>query len=158
LIWGLVISESGLYYGATYSDVNARKPALLILTLISFASAGLMLANIYKKDLKIIVGAFGLWIIFLLALTFAWPNAMQRFTVTPNEFVKEEPLLANNIDFTQQAYGLSSPNLVKQSHVVNPTISPELIKQNLNTLDNIRLWDDEPLSEVYRSTSASLKP
>jgi uncharacterized membrane protein (UPF0182 family) len=91
-----------------------------------------------------------LWLIFLLALTIAWPNAMQRFTVNPNEFGKEEQQLANNIDFTQQAYGLSSPNLVKQSHVVNPTISPELIKQNLNTLDNIRLWDDEPLSQVYR--------
>ena len=148
--WALVLSESGLFFGATYTDVNARKPALAILTLISLASAVLMMANIYKKDLKIIVAGFGLWVISFLVLTVAWPNAMQRFTVTPNEFVKEELLLSNNIAFTRQAYGLAEPNLVLQSYPVDPVISSDLIEQNLKTLDNIRLWDDDPLSDVYR--------
>ncbi len=148
--WGLVLSESGFYYGANYTDVNARKPGLAILTLISLASAVLMIANIYKKDLKIILAGIGLWVIALLVLTVAWPNAMQRFTVNPNEFGKEELLLLNNINFTREAYGLAEPNLIRQSYPVDPVISSELIEQNLNTLDNIRLWDDDPLSDVYR--------
>ena len=148
--WALVLSESGLYYGATYTDINARKPALAILTFISFASAVLMIANIYKKDLKIIIAGFALWIIALLFLTIAWPNAMQRFTVNPNEFGKEEISLNNNIEFTRQAYGLSEPNLMRQSYPVNPEISSDIIEQNVKTLDNIRLWDDDPLSDVYR--------
>ena len=148
--WGLVLSESGLYYGATYTDVNARKPGLAILTFISLASAVLMMANIYKKDLKIIIAGIGLWVIALLVLTVAWPNAMQRFNVNPDEFGKEESLLTNNINFTRQAYGLAEPNLIRQSYPVAPVISSDLIEQNLNTLDNIRLWDDGPLSDVYR--------
>ena len=148
--WALVLSESGLYYGATYTDINARKPGLAILTFISFASAILMIANIYKKDLKIIIAGFALWIIALLFLTIAWPNAMQRFTVNPNEFGKEEISLNNNIEFTRQAYGLSEPNLMRQSYPVNPEISSDIIEQNIKTLDNIRLWDDDPLSDVYR--------
>ena len=148
--WALVLSESGLYYGATYTDINARKPGLAILTFISFASAILMIANIYKKDLKIIIAGFALWIIALLFLTIAWPNAMQRFTVNPNEFGKEEISLNNNIEFTRQAYGLSEPNLMRQSYPVNPEISSDIIEQNVKTLDNIRLWDDDPLSDVYR--------
>ena len=148
--WGLVLSESGLYYGATYTDVNARKPGLAILTFISLASAVLMMANIYKKDLKIIIAGIGLWVIALLVLTVAWPNAMQRFNVNPDEFGKEESLLTNNISFTRQAYGLAEPNLIRQSYPVDPVISSDLIEQNLNTLDNIRLWDDGPLSDVYR--------
>ena len=148
--WGLVLSESGLYYGATYTDINARKPGLAILTFISLASALLMIANIYKKDVKIIIAGFALWVISLLFLTVAWPNAMQRFSVNPNEFGKEEASLNTNIEFTRAAYGLSEPNLVRQSYPVSPQISSGLIEQNIKTLDNIRLWDDDPLSDVYR--------
>ena len=75
---------------------------------------------------------------------------MQRFNVNPDEFGKEESLLTNNINFTRQAYGLAEPNLIRQSYPVDPVISSDLIEQNLNTLDNIRLWDDGPLSDVYR--------
>ena len=73
---------------------------------------------------------------------------MQRFTVNPNEFVKEREYIARNIDFTRRGYDLSGT--VVRPYPVNPALSAELIAENLQTVDNIRLWDHGPILDVYR--------
>ena len=144
----LVLSEDGNVFGAAYADLNARKPALLIMTIVAVAAAILMLANIYFRGLRIVVGSVILWIVLGLVLTTAWPTLIQQFSVTPNEFAREQPYISRNIEFTRQAFALN--RIEEDFYPAESEVSADLIQDNLKTVNNIRLWDYRPLSDVYR--------
>ena len=146
--WALVLSGHGAVFGAAYTDLNARKNALLILTIIAVASAILMLINAYLRGVRMLIGAVALLVVMAFVLLVLWPNAMQRLTVRPNEFAKEEPFIERNIQFTRDAFALDE--VVDQAYPVDPTLTAEMVEQNRQTVDNIRLWDRGPLSSVYR--------
>ena len=146
--WELVLSHEGTVFGAAFTDINARKPALLILTFVATASGVLMLVNAYMRSVRILVGAVALWLVLFAALGFAWPQAVQRFRVTPNEFVKESEYIQRNMDYTRTAYGLDS--ISEDFYAAESTVTSEMIRDNLETINNIRLWDSRPLSDVYR--------
>ena len=144
----LVLSEDGNVFGAAYADLNARKPALLIMTIVAVAAAILMLANIYFRGLRIVVGSVVMWIVLGLVLSTAWPALIQQFSVTPNEFAREQPYISRNIEFTRQAFALN--RIEEDFYPAESEVSAELIQDNLKTVNNIRLWDYRPLSDVYR--------
>ena len=146
--WDLVLSDQGAVFGAAYTDINARSPALLILTVIAAAVAVLMLVNAYMRGFRLAVGGIALWLVLLVVLQLLWPRTMQRLTVNPNEFVKEREYIARNIDFTRRGYDLAGVTV--RPYPVAPALSEGLIADNLQTVDNIRLWDHGPLLNVYR--------
>lgn len=147
--WELVLSDQGKIFGAAYADIHARKPALMILTFIAGISGIVVLVSAYTKRLKLLVGGVALWAVMAIVLTLVWPRAMQQVTVSPNEFVKEGPYIERNISFTRQGFGLSGIEDV--FFPVDPSgVTGELVSQNLKTVNNIRLWDPKPLSDVYR--------
>ena len=147
--WDLLLSENGAVFGAAYTDLNARKPALFILTIIAGASGILMLVNAYTRGLRLLVGAGALWIVMFLVLAVAWPETMQRFTVGPNEFAKEAPYILRNMEFTRRGFGLERVEDV--FFPVDPSgVTAELVSAHPETINNIRLWDPRPLSAVYR--------
>ena len=145
--WDLVLSDQGVVFGAAYVDVNARQPALLVMTIIAAASGVLVLVNAYLKGVRLLVGAVVLWIAATLMLTLAWPNFVQRFQVNPNEFVREQQYINRNIEFTRQGFGLAG--ITEQPYAVEP-LTAEFVSENPQTVDNIRLWDHGPLASVYR--------
>jgi len=146
--WELVLSGAGAIFGAAYTDVHARSPALLILTIIAAASGVLMLVSAYLRGLRLFLGALILWIALFVILIVAWPRVMQQFSVTPNEFAKESQYIDRNIQFTREGFALT-----RIEEVFFPTdteVTADLIEQNPLTINNIRLWDPRPLSDVYR--------
>ena len=146
--WALVLSEDGAVFGASYADVNARRHALLILTIVALAGSILLLANIYFKVMRIIIGSVALWIALGFVLGSAWPALIQQFSVTPNEFARERPYIENNIELTREAFAL---NRIEESfYPADPEVGADLIQENLQTINNIRLWDYRPLSLVYK--------
>ena len=146
--WGLVLSDQGLIYGAAYTDLQARKAALFLLTIFAVAAGVLILVNAYMRGIRLLVGGVALWVVMTVLLGTLWPNAVQRFNVTPNEFGKEEPYIERNIQFTRQAFDLA--DITERLYPVEPSLTAELINENLATIDNIRLWDRDPISAVYR--------
>jgi len=146
--WALVLSDQGAVFGASYTDINARRNALMILTIVAAASAVLMLVNAYIAKVRLLFGAIILFVVLAVVLGVVWPNAMQRLTVRPNEFAKEQLYIDRNIEFTRQAFGLS--DVSEQLYPVDTTLTAEMVSENLQTIDNIRLWDHGPLSDVYR--------
>lgn len=146
--WELVLSESGAVYGAAYTDVHARMPALLIMTIVAVAAGALMLVNAYQRGIRVMVGAVALWLLMSLILTVAWPNALQRFAVNPNELTRETEYIERNIDLTRRAFGLDS--IIQQSYPAVPNLDPEVLDANSVTVENIRLWDNGPVSDVYK--------
>jgi hypothetical protein len=146
--WALVLSDQGAVFGASYTDISARRNALMILTIVAAASAVLMLVNAYIAKVRLLIGAIILFAVLAVVLGVVWPNAMQRLTVRPNEYAKEQVYIDRNIELTRQAFGLS--DVSEQLYPVDTTLTVEMVSENLQTIDNIRLWDHGPLSDVYR--------
>ena len=146
--WGLLLSDRGAVFGAAYVDLHALKPALLVLAIIAVASGVLILVNAYMRGIRLLVGGVALWGVMAVLLSVVWPNTMQRLRVNPNEFVKEQPYIARNIEFTRRGFGLEG--ILEQPYPAARGLTADLISQNLQTVDNIRLWDHGPLSDVYK--------
>ena len=146
--WDLLLSEEGAVFGAAYADVNARMPALLIMTIIAIGAGILMLANTYFSGRRLLIGAFALWFVANIVLGTVWPNLIQQFTVNPNEFVREAPFIERNIQLTRTAYGLD--RVAEEFYSAETAVDTEVIQANPQTINNIRLWDYRPLSDVYK--------
>ena len=146
--WGLLLSDQAVVFGAAYTDLNVRRNALMILTIVAAASGILILVNAYVRGIRLFIGAVALFAVLAVLLGVIWPNATQRLRVRPAEFAREEPYIARNIEFTRKGFGLDGVS--EQLYPVDPTLTPEMVSANLQTIDNIRLWDHGPLSDVYK--------
>lgn len=143
----LVFSTQGAAYGAGYADVSARWPALNLLTGLAIIAALTLLAGIPRRDWRLSLGGFGLWLAGAVLAGFVYPLLVQRLVVQPAELDRERPFIEHNIRFTRLAYGLD-----KIQEVPLPgeeMVTPEEIAANPDTLRNIRLWDPEPLLATY---------
>jgi len=138
----LLLAQSGSVFGIGYADFHARLPLLGMMSGIAVAAALFFLINIKLQNWKPMIGVVIVWAI-VSAGFFVYPRVIQQIQVLPSELDKERPFLANNIAFTRKAYDLES---VKESRVEPvETLSPQNEKIDQPTLQNIRLWDRDPL-------------
>lgn len=146
-VYELVLSDGGVVFGATYTDINARIPVLWLLTGIAVLAAAGFGVSHYRGGLRLMAGFFSLWVIMLLLANFAYPALFQRLRVEPNELNREEPYIVRNIEATRAAYQLD-----RISEVIYPVtgkLTEQAVKDNRSTIDNIRLWDLQPLQDSY---------
>ncbi len=151
----LLFSKIGKFYGAGYTAVHANLLAYNAAMVISFIAAGLFLFNIFKRSfmLPMIVLAAIIPVYFLLGSVF--PGIQQRFIVEPNELDKERPYIEHNIKYTRIAYDIEKVREVPFANKQN--LSYQDIQKNKNTLDNVRIWDWQPLKQTYKQMQ-ELKP
>jgi hypothetical protein len=146
--WHLLYSPRGVTFGVSYTDFHAQLPAFRILIWIAVACALGVLVNIHFRGLWLPIFAIGLLIVASLLINVIYPAAIQRFQVQPNEFLKERPFIAHTIKFTRYAYQLDkiASRDVKE---LKRLTAAELASQP-GVVQNIRLWDWEPLLQTYR--------
>jgi len=70
------------------------------------------------------------------------------FLVKPNQLVREQPYIANNIQMTRQAYGLD--RFSQREFPAETTVGAADSANNQATLQNIRLWDWHALQDTLR--------
>tara|TARA_B100001146_G_scaffold178644_1_gene160273 strand:+ start:154 stop:2889 length:2736 start_codon:yes stop_codon:yes gene_type:complete len=146
-IYELVVSPGGLVAGAGYTDIHARIPVLWLMTSIAALGAGAFFVSNYFGGLRLMVGSFSLWIIMALLANLAFPALFQRFQVDPNEFEREQVYIERNIESTRVAYQLDQVEEVALPAVRD--IDANVVANNLPVIENIRLWDVEPLQDAY---------
>ena len=146
-IYELVVSPGGLVAGAGYTDIHARIPVLWLMTSIAALGAGAFFVSNYFGGLRLMVGSFSLWIIMALLANLAFPALFQRFQVDPNEFEREQVYIERNIESTRVAYQLDQVEEVALPAVGD--IDANVVANNLPVIENIRLWDVEPLQDAY---------
>jgi uncharacterized membrane protein (UPF0182 family) len=144
----LVYSGRGAVYGASYTDIHARLPALRLLFFISLFAALLLLVNIRMRGWVLPVSAVGLWLVTSIALGGIWPAAVQRFSVQPDEINKELPYIERNIEFTRDAFGLG--DVLVRDFAADETLTADDLLANASTIGNVRLWDPTVLLTTYR--------
>lgn len=144
--WSLLQSSGGVIHGAGYTDMNARMPLLNVLTMIVVFGALLLLVNAWVQRWRLLLGTALLWVIVSL-LYQVYPSNVQRMTVEPNELALERPFIEHNLAFTRYAYGLED---VREFDFVDTgELTVQSLKDNRDTLDNLRLWDWRPLQATY---------
>lgn len=145
--YGLLLTEHGVLYGASYADVHARLAMLSVMAVLALAAAVGMPFFAAKRSLALpLLAVVVLAGAYVLGLKI-YPSTVQNFQVSPNESVLEKPYIANHIKFTSFGYGLE--NMEVQPFAANKQLGFADIRKNLSTIRNIRLWDEEPLLKTY---------
>ena len=142
----LLTRPSGIIYGASYADVHARLPAALLVTAAALAAAGLAVLHARSRRIWPIVLAVVL-IVVSTAAGELYATMLQRFVVTPNEQVRESPFIQHNIEATRRAFALDSVEERELSGDV--LLTRDDIARNAATLENVRLWDHQPLLDTF---------
>jgi uncharacterized membrane protein (UPF0182 family) len=76
-----------------------------------------------------------------------FPFAMQRFVVEPTELTREAPQLKHHIDATRRAWALDK--VETRTLGGDARLSLADIRANAATVENVRLWDREPLLQTF---------
>ncbi len=144
----LLYSARGAAYGAAYTDVVIRQPALRVLIVISIVVAILLAANSFLRWQGLPLAAIGIWFLTLTIGTGLLPAAVQRFQVQPNEFEREETYIERSIEMTREGFALN--RIEEQPYDSSPeVITGDIVNDNPGTFENIRLWDHRPLRDIY---------
>jgi uncharacterized protein len=153
-IFELVLSNGGIVFGATYTDMNARLPVRYILIALALFAGLATIANAFlsRDGYRLPLFAFGLWAITGVVGGVVYPNFVQSFQVDPNEREREELFIARNIEATRFAYGLDE--IVQTDFPAEQSVTIEAIEANPQTLDNIRLLDPRPLRDTFNQVQA----
>ncbi|MEW6410020.1 MAG: UPF0182 family protein [Nitrospirota bacterium] len=143
----LLLSEHGVIFGAGYTDIYARLPALNILIILTFITGIIFITGLFMKSWKIALFPVGFIAIAYVVGLIVYPSMLQSFKVSPNELVLEKPFIEHNIKFTRFGYDLERIEVRPFNVSYNLTVRD--IKKNHATIKNIRLWDDTPLLKTY---------
>mgnify|MGYP002133350856 CR=1 FL=1 len=141
-------SASGLYTGATYSDVNAAIPAAQILTAIAFVVAILFVVVAVIARWRLAILGTGLMLVCSILLGGAWPGLVQTFQVVPNERTLEAEYINRNIEATKTAYGLD--NVQQVQYNAKTTATAGALKADATTAAQIRIIDPNLVSASFR--------
>jgi uncharacterized membrane protein (UPF0182 family) len=143
----LLFSKRGVVEGASYTDIHAQKLALFVLVVVAIICAIVFFVNIRFRGWAAPAVALGLLVVVAVVVGALIPAAVQRLSVAPQEFQREEPFIQRNIAATRDAFGLSAI----QSSPVDPKqdVTQTDVQDNTATVQNIRLWDPRLLKADY---------
>ncbi|MFN2316435.1 MAG: UPF0182 family protein, partial [Gemmatimonadales bacterium] len=145
---GLLFSDTGPFTGASYTDIHARLPAHRALAVIAMLGAVWVLVGAARRKLPwhaaVVAGAyFGTWILGDLL----YPTALQKLVVAPTELTNETPQLQHHIRATREAWGLDAVEVRDIAGDAGLELAD--IEANAPTIQNVRLWDREPLLQTF---------
>jgi hypothetical protein len=137
-----------IFGGVNYTDAHVTLPGLLIVCFALLLGAAVSLTNAVRG-----IRARGIMVAVLpavgcyLALSVAgW--YVSNFIVKPNEMVREQPYIANNIEATRAAFGLDQ--FTQREFPAETTVDAADPANNQATLQNIRLWDWHALQDTLQ--------
>ncbi len=145
----LVYSSRGSFFGAGFTDVNARLPALQLLALVSVLAAALLIWNIWRRDWTLAFVSVGGWIFVSIAAGLIYPAVIQRLQVDTRPLDAERPFIERNIEATRAAYGLDVAEV--RPFAASTELTADDISANRDTIDNLRLWDPGVLRRTYQN-------
>ncbi len=145
---GLLYSTTGPLIGASYTDLHARLPALRISAVVALLAAvavviGGIQSRLPRYGFLAVVSYLGVAVVG----RGLFPLAMQKFVVAPTELTRETPYLRHHIAATRKAWGLDSVEVRELGGEAGLTLAD--IRANGPTIENVRLWDREPLLQTF---------
>lgn len=143
----LLYNDNTVVVGAAYTDIHVELPVLWALVGLATAAAFASWANMWVRSYKL--PAAGAVLIFggSFVLALAFPALFERLYVKPNELQLETPYVQRNIALTREAYNLRQ--ITVKPFPAEQGLTFQSLQDNRATIDNIRLWDWQPLINTY---------
>ena len=138
---------NGNVQAALYTDMNARLPANVILTVVALAAAALLILNTWFKTLWLLALAGGAWMVLSLVVGGLYPSFVQTVQVNPNELDVERPYLRQHIEATRAAYDIDA--IEARRFTGEQELTRQVFSEDAATIDNLRLWDYRPLLTTF---------
>ncbi|HTV89961.1 MAG TPA: UPF0182 family protein, partial [Stellaceae bacterium] len=142
----LLYGNNGVVVGADYTDVHIALPILWLLIGLTSAAALASWLNV-RAQTYWIPGAAIAAFVGIAALSLVIPPLFERFYVKPSELALEKPYLRHNIALTQEAYDLR--HVIVRPFPVEYDLTRHTLDADRGTIDNVRLWDPQPLMDTY---------
>ena len=143
----LLYGDNGVVVGASYTDIHVQLPVLWLLIVLSVVGAFASWANVWMRTYRLPAVAVALLFGGALLFSGVIPALFQRFYVKPNELAWERPYIEHNIALTREAYNLN--RITPKPFPAEQNLTFKTLEANKATIDNIRLWDWQPLADTY---------
>ena len=143
----LLYNDNGVVVGAGYTDVHIELPMLWLLIGVSAAAAVVAWANVRLRTSGW-SSRRRCWCSAVRSCSpSCFPALFQRFFVKPSELQLEAPYIQRNIALTREAYNLRQ--ITVKPFPAEQGLTAQSLQDNRGTIDNIRLWDWQPLMDTY---------
>jgi uncharacterized membrane protein (UPF0182 family) len=143
----LLYNDNSIVVGAGYTDVNIELPILWLLICLAAAAAVVIWTNVWLRTYRPVIAAVALMFGSSFLFGELLPGIFQRFFVKPSELQLEAPYIQRNIAFTREAYNLRQ--ITVKPFPAEQGLTFQSLQDNRGTIDNIRLWDWQPLMDTY---------
>jgi hypothetical protein len=143
--YDLLLGGNGVVTGIGFADYHGQLPILNAMSVLSLIGSGLSFFIATGRGMKKVALALTGIGVFYFAGSF-YPKILQNFVVNPNELIKETPFIEHTIAGSLKAYGLDTTE--SKSLTGAASLNAESIRANSLTIENIRLWDEEPLLDT----------
>lgn len=145
----VVYAQRGVVVGAGYAEATAQLPAhrlMLVITLL--AALGVLIFSLLGRRRLLIVSVVAWPIAALLGQIY--PSIIQNLVVRPNELNLEAPYIDSSLRMTRAAFDLENVEVLDLSSRGSLTAAD--LRGGNDTINNLRLWDIEPLKATYAQT------
>jgi hypothetical protein len=143
----LLYQDNGVVVGASYTDTHVTLPVLWVLVGLAIMAALASAANLWVRTYQLPLAGAVLVFGASLLLSVVFPAVFQRVFVKPNELQREKPYLQHNIALTRLAYNLQDMQV--KPFPAEQTLTWQTLQANKATIDNVRLWDWQPIMDTY---------
>jgi uncharacterized membrane protein (UPF0182 family) len=146
--FGLLTESHTIFDGVTYTDAHVTLIGMLFVALaLALGAAIAIVGGVVRPQGRWLAAAIApAALCYVVAGAVGW--YVTTFVVKPNQLDRERPYIADNIQFTRQAYALDHFS----QHEFPAETTPDAADpaENQATLENIRLWDVEALKDTLR--------
>lgn len=147
----LLHAHTGAVYGAGFTDVNVKLWVYRLIMVLSIVGAVTLCHHMHRKEPKKLV-RIPIAIVAVGLLGGVVSFAVQNLLVSPDEINKESKYLERNISYTRHAYGLD--NIKVEEFPAEQNLNQQAIRDNSQTITNIRINDYEPVQDFYNQTQS----
>jgi hypothetical protein len=148
----LVYSTLGVVYGAGFTADHVTRVALWAMVGVSVVACIGLAVNVFQPRLRALLIGCGVYVGLYIVGVVVLPALVQEFIVVPSELALEGPYLSKYINSTREAYDLTT--VQETSYPALADLTPAVLARNTDTIENIRLWDERPLLQMYQQTQA----
>ena len=143
----LLYSDNGIVVGAGYTDLHVRLPILWFLVGLAILCAIAAASTARWRTWRLPAAAMLVLFASSILVSGLFSALFNRFYVKPSELQLETPYIERNIALTRQAYNLRQ--IAVKPFEAEEKLSFATLEANRPTVDNIRLWDMQPLMSTY---------
>jgi len=146
--FGQIMTDHTVFSGVTYTDAHVNLPGLLVICVALVIGALIAASNAFGRGgtRRFVMAVLPAVVCYFVVQVAAW--YVSSFIVKPNELVREQPYIRNNIQMTRQAFDLDRVSM--HEFPAETTVAAADPEHNQGTLQNIRLWDWRALQDTLR--------